>query len=308
MLYSIVYVNFRSLSEIRSSIESLKEHHKEHLQEIEFIVVSNSPLSEEGIFKPFSDDMWHAEDPLLFQVRFIQSDQNLGFGKACNLGAANAKGEYLLFINPDTLILNPVLPILKSSWEQSKNPGLVGPALFDSSGKKALSIKNPISGWYFVWWILPFVRFLNPAAASYYPKVVSERKMVQILMGSVLFISKERFEEIGRFATQYFMYWEENDLCIRLHKAHYDVIYEPDAKVMHKGKVSTAPIVEQMEIEKHRSQKKYIETFHPDWVLLNRWCGIIAYSWRLVASMLIVNRKKMKINSLLFQWYRNEYL
>jgi GT2 family glycosyltransferase len=145
MLYSVVYVNFRGLSEIRSSIESLKEHHKEHLQEIEFIVVSNSPLSQEGIFKPVSDGMWYAEDPLLSQVRFIQSDENLGFGKACNLGAANAKGEYLLFINPDTKILNPVLPILKSSWEQSKNPGIVGPALYDAQGKKSHSIKNPIT-------------------------------------------------------------------------------------------------------------------------------------------------------------------
>lgn len=309
--YSIIYVNFRSLSEIKDSLATLYGHHQDVVHtsphEIEVIVVSNSPLLEEESFRQSENGHWVSEDERWEGVRFIQSDANLGFGKACNMGASYANGEFLLFLNPDTRLLNPVLPILASTWKESRKPGLIGPAIYNESGKRTPSIKNRLSVWFFLWWVFPFIRFVIPSSSSYLSDQPVDRTEVDILMGSVLFISRERFQEIGGFSDLYFMYWEENDLCMRLRHQGYSVIYEPLANVIHKGKYSTSPMVERMEIEKHRSQKVFIKRFYPQWITLNRLAGSVAYGWRTIAYTLTGQQDKRRINKILWRWYTCDY-
>src|SRR5690242_20299549 len=94
---SIIYVNWKSVNYIRQSIRSVYEHTREILLEI--IVVDNASPDDDV-------DSLRLEFP---EVILIKSGENLGFGRANNLGAQTAQGRYLLFLNPDTKLLNPAI-------------------------------------------------------------------------------------------------------------------------------------------------------------------------------------------------------
>ena len=103
------------------------------------------------------------------------------------------------------------------------------------------------------------------------------------------------------------MYWEEHDLCLRIQNSNHDVIFCAEAKLIHISGTSTSPYFIQMEVEKHRSQKKYVLKHHPDWLLLNRLSGILGYSWRTVASLLTLKKQKIAQHWSIFFWYSFNY-
>jgi len=290
--YSIIIVNYNSISEINNCIRSITEHHI--IPNFEITVVSNSETKQNDI-----DNFKSHKLP----VSWIETGSNIGFGAACNIGAENSSGDYLFFLNPDTFFLNDVLTILESDLQQNTNVVIAGPATYDSNMKNVSSVKNDLSFLWLLNWIFPFFGYFNRKATTFRDINTDKPQTVNIINGSALFIRKKDFLSIGGFSKDYFMYWEENDLCKRVRESGSSVLFSPHAKVVHTGGHSTKKSFFRMEIEKHRSQKKYMKKHHPFLCKLNRISGIMAYLLRTLYSTLFFKRDKTKQFRILLKWY-----
>ncbi len=294
-LISVITVNYNSESEILKCYKSIEQISSANY---ELILVSNSPLN----------SSWLAEfDALSNKPHIIESGKNLGFAKACNLGAEKSKGHYLFFLNPDTYLVNDALSILLDFYLNNKKPGVIGPKTLSASGKHLSSVKKDISGYFFLNIMLPFLKYIleDSKIGNHYK--LSNSSTVEILNGHALFISKSLFYEIGKMHDQFFMYWEENDICLKARKSGFHNYYCIDAEVVHFMGTSTNPYFLKMEVEKHKSQKDYVSLHHPKWRFINRVSGIIGYFIRMLGSIFTFNQKKIAQHSRLFYWYCFEY-
>lgn len=293
-LVSIITVNYYSEDEILKCYSSILE---KSTTDIEFIVVSNSPLD-----STFTEQL----NKLNPEVKIHQTQENLGFSKACNIGADLANGEFLFFLNPDTRFINDVVRELLQCHQTWDNPGVLGAKTYDQHNRLEASAKNHLSKIYFLTLVFPF---LNPFFPSrkYGPFLPKKTTEVPVLNGHSLFLRHTLFKEIGGMEEGFFMYWEENDLCLCAKQLNYDNIYCAEAKLMHLSGTSTRPFFIKMEIEKHRSQKKFILKHYPSWNMLNRISGVFGYFWRTLLSPLSFNKMKMQQFWNLFVWYLFSY-
>jgi len=296
IVYSIVVVNYHSTDEIITCLRSLINVHS--VPDFEVIIVSNSELL---------DSEKEAVDNVLSQVKWIQMDQNIGYGQACNAGAAESGGEYIFFLNPDTKFLNDTLVILKDSVDDHNKKAAAGPATFNSDLERVSSVKNKITLSWMMQWLCPPFGILSNKSGSHDPRLYDETTEVDILNGSAIFMHKSAYIDTGGFSDDYFMYWEENDFCLTLKKHGYLILYTPEAKITHDSGHSTKQVFLPMEIEKHRSQKVFMNKHHPGLAKVNRLVGILAYSWRLMGSMLLLRTEKVKQFRTLFIWYLVRY-
>lgn len=264
LLVSIVYVNFNSTDLLINSIRSVQQHCIQVPYEI--LIVDNDSASEE--VRKLSQ--WIEGQ---VNIRLILSGQNLGFGKANNLGASNAKGDYLFFLNPDTVVLNDVMRIFHDFLKNSgKNVAACGGNLLkpdlspnDSYGNfpgPLLELCNVGVG----------LRFFfndhykkNIAIAS--PVHTDEIYMVPYVVGANVFIRAECFNEMQGFDEAYFMYYEETDLFHRLAKRGYSAYVLPEARIVHFEGASIGESREKFNVRKFKilldSKLYYFQKWYP---------------------------------------------
>ena len=111
---SIIIVNYKSWKVLRNCLNSISQINIDGV-EIETIVVDNA--SNDGKLTDFKNDFPN--------INFIENSGNNGFANGCNLGANNAKGNYLLFLNPDTVLNKVALSKMLNYYQQNKNCGIV---------------------------------------------------------------------------------------------------------------------------------------------------------------------------------------
>jgi GT2 family glycosyltransferase len=145
----------------------------------------------------------------------VLNPENLGFGPACNLGAAEADTEFLLFLNPDTELQPQALESLIEAAKAYPKASGFNPRILDSNGRQSFRRGSKIK---------PKERLKGP--------IPSSDSEVSILAGSAIFCRKDLFETLGGFDPEIFMYHEDDDLSLRL-RAHGPVMYCHDAQVVH---------------------------------------------------------------------------
>jgi len=168
------------------------------------------------------------------KVNFYRNEKNLGFGKACNLGAEYAKGKYLFFVNSDIVLQgNPIKPMVEF-YEKNDCVGIIGGQLkfpnekyqkssygFPSISKRLLEL-------------LGIKKFLTK---DFLPKPKGLHKFirVQAVKGAFFVISKTLFQKIGKFDEFYFMYVEDIDLSYQVKLFNYEnYLYLTDS-IVHLG-------------------------------------------------------------------------
>ena len=229
---SIIIVNWNSANYIRKCISSIYEHTRGI--NFEIVVVDNASYDEcESILKK--------EFP---EVIFIQSEKNLGFAKANNLGFQNSSGKNILFLNPDTELIGPAIKVLFHYQESIPDAGAVGGKLLNTD----LSIQTSC--------IQSFPTILNQTLdidifKLRFPKLRlwggfqalflnnSTPAVVEAISGACIMIKREIFEKIGLFNTDYFMFAEDIDLCYKVWQAGYKIYFINDAQIIHHGGGST---------------------------------------------------------------------
>lgn len=158
-------------------------------------------------------------------VRYIRNPSNLGFIGSCNRGAAQARGEYLVFLNNDTAVQPGWLDALLETFERHRDAGLVGAKLLypDGSLQEAGGIlyADGRGGNY--------GRF----DAALDPRYTHVRD-VDYCSGAAIAIRKDLFERLGKFDDRYRpAYYEDADLAMRVREAGLRVLYQPRAVVIH---------------------------------------------------------------------------
>lgn len=226
-MLSIIIVNWNSLDYLRACLRSI--FYLEPTAGFEVIVVDNSSTTDP---RP-----WIAEE--FPAVKVIRSEHNLGFSRANNLGVRHASGKYLLFLNPDTVLIGSALSTMLSSFQKLPEAGILGCRLLNTDGtvqtsciqrfptllNQLLDLEWLRSRWprWSLWGIAPlFSDNLEPVA-------------VEVVSGACLMMSRDVFERVGGFNESYFMYAEDVDLCYRTRAAGSKVYYSGHAQVVHHG-------------------------------------------------------------------------
>ncbi|MGH3825174.1 MAG: glycosyltransferase [Pseudonocardiaceae bacterium] len=163
-------------------------------------------------------------------ARLISSERNVGFVRACNLGARQARGAYLLFLNNDTEVQPGALDALVGAVDSDERIGLVGPMLVYPDGRLQESggiIWADGSGW-------NYGRNQDADAAEF-----QVRRDVDYCSGAAILVRREVFERVNGFDQRYApAYYEDTDLAFAIRAAGYRTIVEPRAVVMHHEGVS----------------------------------------------------------------------
>jgi GT2 family glycosyltransferase len=231
-ILSIIIVNWKSCDFLRKCLESI--YLNPGNRNIEVIVVDNASF--DG-----SKDLIQGSFP---GVHFLQSDRNLGFAGANNLGYKNTQGKYLLFLNPDTEIVGTALQLMVSALDSNPEAGIIGAKLLNSDRSLQTSciqrfptILNQALDLDFLMTAFPKLSLWGSAPLfEPHPEPVP----VDVVSGACLMIRRDVFERIGGFSTRYFMYAEDVDLCWKARKAGWKSYYLAGAEVVHHGGRSTA--------------------------------------------------------------------
>lgn len=195
----------------------------------EVIVVDNNSTDD-------SCDMVRQKFP---SVILIENKNNKGFSKANNQGVAIAKGEFILFLNPDTVMPEDFLVKMTGYMDTHPEAGSIGPRLIDGKGEFAPDGKKGFPTLSVAVFKTTGVNKLfkkSPYFNGYYAVHIGERQTaaVDVLSGCCMMVRSSLLPKIGgAFDEDYFMYCEDVDLSYRIQKAGYKNIYYPEVDLIH---------------------------------------------------------------------------
>lgn len=225
---SVIIVNYNTLELTKNTIESVIE--KTQKIEYEIILVDNA--STDGSVEFF-------ETKYREKIIFIKNDKNLGFGRANNKGIKIAKGKYIFLLNSDTLLINNAIKILYDFMEKNQSCGICGGNLYDKDLKPTNSCFNSVLNYKSLYLekVLKKLRLNSDKNIGF--NYTSTPKEVKVIIGADMMLSKKLLTEIKGFDEDFFMYHEENELCVRAIKKGYKIYSIPEAKIIHlEGKSS----------------------------------------------------------------------
>lgn len=220
---SIIIVNYNTKDITRRCIDSIFKN----VIDVSFEVLLVDNASQDGSREYFSKQK---------NITYIYLDNNYGFGYANNIGAKYSKGQYLFFLNSDTLLINNAVLSFYKYMEENIDIASCGGNLVTPSLDNAVchgcfpSILDDFSK-------IGFKRFYK----SYYDNYISLAQTINLgntndvryICGADIFIRKNLFDEFCGFDTDYFMYYEETDLYYRLYKAGYKSIILSNINIIH---------------------------------------------------------------------------
>lgn len=228
---SIVIVNWNSREFLRACLRSISGDTCDIRYEV--IVVDSGSFDgcEQMLEQEFPD------------VRFIQSQRNIGFALANNLGAREARAPVLLFLNPDTEVSAGAIGKLYAEIEKLGRPGVLGARLSNTDGSLQTSCVQPLP-------TIPNQLFNCDLLLRAFPKIRLWQSAirfegavspvpVEAVSGACMMIRREVFESLGGYSADYFMYAEDLDLCHRTRAAGLVNYYVRAARIIHHGGGST---------------------------------------------------------------------
>ena len=238
MLLSVILVNYKvpqlTIEAVRSVLASLRRVDGES----EIIVLDNASGDDSmsRLRTAFATEPW---------VKILESPTNGGFARGNNMAIAEARGDYLLLLNPDTLVGESTLADCLTFLRSHPDAGAVGPRLINQSGAMHPECKRGVPT---LW--NSFCRFtrlyrLAPHSAcfnGYYQGHLSPDavQQVPVLTGAFLMLRRTIYEEVGGLDERYFMYGEDIDLCYTIERAGYHNYYLPTPVLHYKGESEIA--------------------------------------------------------------------
>ncbi|WP_324751890.1 glycosyltransferase family 2 protein [Roseovarius sp. Pro17] len=158
-------------------------------------------------------------------VTLIENAKNEGFGRGCNRGAEAARTEFVLFLNPDTVLLPTTLTDLLTAADAHPDASAFNPRILDESGRAILKRRSDLV-----------------ARRDWLPKgELSQDTLVPVLSGAALMVRKADFDAVGGFDPKIFLFFEDDDLSIRLAQSCGPLIFVHAASVQHVGGASSHP-------------------------------------------------------------------
>lgn len=223
---SIIIVNYNVKEFLLNLLDSIKHASKNISTEI--IVIDNNSDDD-------SIDQVRAKFP---SVKTIENKKNVGFGAANNQGLDICKGKYILLINPDTIVKEDTFEKMIGFLSNNKEIGLAGCKVLNPDGTLQLPCRRSFPR--------PWVSFTKVTGlSSLFPKSKlfakynltyldeNESYEVDAVSGSFMMLTRNAYEKVGGFDTDFFMYGEDLDLCYRVQKNGFKVFYISDTEIIH---------------------------------------------------------------------------
>lgn len=171
------------------------------------------------------------------------SGENLGFGRATNLAADEARGEYLLLLNPDTEVLDGAVQKLLAFARSCPDKGIYGGRTILPDGTLdpgscfgRITLWSAFCGFVGLTSLFRGRRLFDPESLGAWQR--DSVRSVDIVAGCFMLIHRSVWEALGGFDPQFFMYGEEADFCLRARAAGYDPTFTPLATIIHHGGAS----------------------------------------------------------------------
>lgn len=211
----------------------------------EIIVVDNA--SADG-----SADYIESQFP---KVRLIRNKENLGFARANNLAAGEAKGEYLLFLNPDTIVSEHTLGECVAFMDSNPKAGAIGVRMCNSDGSFAPESRRSLPTLSVSFCKMTGLCRLFPKSKNlgrYYLGYLDKREInrIEVVSGAYMMVRKDVFHSIGGFDQAFFMYGEDIDISYRILQTGYQNWYLPALIIHYKGESTV------------KTSYRYVKTFY----------------------------------------------
>ncbi|GAA4840606.1 glycosyltransferase family 2 protein [Algivirga pacifica] len=219
-LVSIVTVNYKQVQETVKMLESIP---KTKYPNLEVIVVDNEETQD-------NSSVYQEAYP---GVIVLRSEQNLGFAGGNNLGSRHAKGDYLYYLNNDTILTEKTIQPLIEAFAEDPQLGAASPKIryFYTPEKiqyAGFSSIHPITG-----------RNMAIGKNQFNTSEYDETRETYSVHGAAMMISRAVIEKVGLMSEDFFLYYEELDWSAQIQKAGYKIKYVGEAFVFHKESVAT---------------------------------------------------------------------
>ncbi|MDT8302795.1 MAG: glycosyltransferase family 2 protein [Sedimentisphaerales bacterium] len=298
MKLSILIVSWNVREDLFRCVRSIEKN--EPSCTFEVIIVDNASTDEtvDMIKKCFS------------QIKLITNHENRGFAVANNQAIEKSQGEYVLLLNPDTIVHPKSLDILVRFMDINKDIGACGPKLLNADGSNQDSVRCFPSFRGALHRHTAF-KFLGIFKGQYRKWVMYDynhdtQKDVDQVMGAALMVRRSVIEQVGVMDERFFMYYEEVDLCYRIKQTGWRIVYIPEAVITHLGGSSSAQIPVSKRImvmtsllkffRKHRgifATRLFSCVFKPA-VILRDLIDIAAGTIKYVFSIVTADKKRRK--------------
>ncbi len=287
---SVIIVNYNVKEFILNSIASVKKAAKNISAEIIVIDNASQDGSPEVIAQKFPD------------VKLIANKENIGFGKANNQGLEIARGEFVLLLNPDTLVRENTFDKMIEFMNENPEAGLATCKVLNPDGTLQLACRRSFPR--------PWVSFTKiTGLSSLFPKsklfakynltYLDENKSYEVdaVSGSFMFLRREAVTDVGGFDPDFFMYGEDLDLCYRIKSKGWKVFYYPGTEIIHyKGESAKRSSIDETRyfynamslfVEKHFSSSWLLKGILKSAIVLREWLAFAnRYKLALVPAML----------------------
>lgn len=229
---SVVIVNYntddyleRCLLSLQKAVEGI---------DAEIIVIDNAS----------PDRRWQRIQEKFPAVRWISLPHNVGFARANNIGFSIARGEYILCLNPDTIVEDKAIRSLIEFMEKDPRIGAAGPRILNPDGSLQLACRRSFPTPFVAFTRLTGLQKLFPKSkifGRYNLTYLDENAVAEVdsLSGACMMIRRAALRQVRGFDPNFFMYGEDIDLCYRIKKNGWKIVYVPDAQVVHFKGVST---------------------------------------------------------------------
>lgn len=214
---SIITINYNGYSDTAELLDSLKKFLLCQGYTYEVIIVDNNSSGNDveliNTYYPW--------------VKVIQSKENRGFSGGNNLGINNSQSDYYFFINNDVIIDSDIIVPLLNRFKVNKNIGAISPKILDSSTKKIIYGGSKPIGDYMI-----KIHYFtdNDDGCSF---------SIPYAIGTAMIVKKEVVSKAGFWPELYFLYDEELDWSQKIRKAGFEIWYDSNSWVYHKGSMST---------------------------------------------------------------------
>ncbi len=244
MKLSIIIVSYNTRALTLDCIESV--YNQTAPGSFELLVVDNA--STDGSAEAIRNAFPAAYNP---ELRLFALSENLGFAGANNMAAAEARGEYVLLLNPDTVVLERALDTLAAFADRHPEYGIYGGSTVFADGTP-----NPTAGWmkpsvWSMFCIAVGLAKLFPRSGVFNSESLAGRDWsapfeVDIVTGCLFMMRRADWHRLGGFDEQFFMYGEDADLSLRAAAAGLPAVLVPEAQIVHYGGASEPVRSDQM--------------------------------------------------------------
>lgn len=216
-IISIIIVNYKSWNKLRQCLEAINNINDNDFQ-LETVIVDNA--SNDGQLNSFQKEFSN--------YTFIENSGNNGFANGCNLGAQNAKGNYLLFLNPDAILNKEALVNMYEYYSNNNNVGIVSCLQKHNSGyEKSVRFFPKFQT------LFGILRSLNKKSLNHNIQETETVLFPDWVSGATVFISKEWLQKVNFWNEDFWMYYEDVDLSKKVTDAGGEIVLLKNCEIIH---------------------------------------------------------------------------